>query len=176
MLKSIAALVGIATVMTLLAGCQMSHPSRGPRVRATPELPPNYYAPDEAFAPADFNTLGSEFLDEYVGQYIVFEGRYMMHYQGAIVAYESIADVMSATFSPPDAENPSARMVSIVWSIEDRELGRPLLNLGHGALVSIHGYVLPANRQAQIKSRKDRILSGFDRPVILLIRAEPFSD
>jgi hypothetical protein len=172
----------VLSLLTIAAtiGCQVSMPGK-PRIAGSPATPPDYNMPEAQFAHADFNKLGSEFLDEYAGQYVTFEGRYLNHAQGSIIYARSgppqtVTDLMSAMIGAPGSggQVASPRYVTVHWSVEDRELGRPFLDPSSGAPVRIYGYVLPANTMAQIKSRRDHFLRGFPAPVVLLIKAEPF--
>jgi len=170
----------IALAVLGLVGCKVLQQPTEPRVAGSPGMPPNYETPDSQFVPADFNKLASEFLDEYVAQYVVFDGRYMFHRQGAVIYGQgrpySASGMMMATIGSPGGIGSSLRNVNVLWSAEDRELGRTFLNLPLNAPVKIYAYVLPARKPALIKSRHDRYLSGFPSPVLLLIKAVPTSE
>jgi len=167
--------IGIVAVSLLLAGCR--HLDDGQPSIITPAgLHPNYETPDSEFVPAKFSALSSEFLDEYAGQYVVVDGRYLQSSQGALIYQRSgrpynASDMMSAMIG--SSETFSARPLSIIWSQQDRELARPFVDCALTAPVKIYAYVLPANQPAQLKSRPDTKLKGFPVPVILLIKAVP---
>jgi hypothetical protein len=169
--------VPLFVILTLLlTACQFANIG-GPRVAGSPQTPPDYDMPESQFSNAQINKLSSEFLDEYAGQYVVFEGRYLTHAQGAQVAspksgVELHPDLMFAMIGSP-AGMTSPRSAVVYWMVDDRELGRPFLNLAQGAGVRIYGYVLPANKMAKVKSRNDRFMRGFPSPIILLVKAEP---
>lgn len=158
----------IFTVSTLMTASMVAAGKRAERV-------PDYSKPDSDFEAASFNTLASEFLDEYAGKYVVFDGRYMGHSQGVLLTDSrglpfSVSNLMSAVIGgAPD----SSRTVNVAWSMEDRELGRPFLDLQSFASVRIYAYVLPANHKAHLKSRQNQFWKGVRAPVILLIKAVP---
>jgi len=160
-----------------LVGCEAIQTPSGPKAAGSPKMPPDYDLPESQFATAKFNTLASEFLDEYVGQYVVFEGRYMHHDQGALVWSEgrpqALHDFMTVMIGAPATSDGIAtpRTVNVLWAVDDRELGRPFLNLQLNAPLKIYAYVLPANKQARVKSRQDRFMRGFPVPVVLLVKA-----
>lgn len=159
------------------AGCEVLQTPITPKVASTPALPPDYNLPDSQFVTAKFNTLASEFLDEYIGQYVVFDGRYLSHQQGALINTPTgpvaASDLMSGMIGAPDTSGAAARTVTVLWNVDDRELGRPFLNLAPNAPVKIYAYVRPANRVSRMKSRQDTVLSALSVPVVLLIKAVP---
>ena len=53
----------------------------------SPALPPDYDLPEDKYVKADYGKIASEFLDEYAGQYVVFDGCYLSHYQGAHIRW-----------------------------------------------------------------------------------------
>lgn len=164
-------------IATMISGCQLATSLGTPRVAGSPSMPPDYNMAEGQFSSADFNKLGSEFMDEYVGQYVVFEGSYFNHKQGAIITSRSgprsAPDMMSATIGAPfrNGSLASPRTVTVHWAVDDRELGRPFLDIPQGAPVKIYGYVLPAQTMAQLESRRDKMMGGFPAPLVLLIKA-----
>jgi len=165
--------VGPLSLAFLLTAC-VGPQTGGPSAQSS-ELPPNYETPETEFVQANFNTLSSEFRDEYAGRYVVIDGRFIHTYEGALITtpsgrYVNLRDMMSAMIGPDGA---GGRPLSVLWSKEDREMGRPFLNVERNGRVKIFGYVLPANRTARAKSRGDLHLKGFPVPVVLLIKAVP---
>jgi len=70
---AVSCLIGVAA---MFVGCENLQVPITPRIAASPKLPPDYDLPESQFVAAKFNTLASEFLDEYLGQYVSFEGRW----------------------------------------------------------------------------------------------------
>lgn len=158
-----------ALSILLLTGC--TTPFNAPQSTAQ-NLPPNFDTPDSEFVPARFNTLASEFIDEYAGQYIVVKGRFVMTAEGALVWASgrpyNLNEMMSAMIA--SSESDTTRNITVMWSQYDRELGRPFLDLPMNAPVKVYGYVLPAGHNASVKSRSDIKMRGLPVPVILLIK------
>lgn len=162
-------LVLLGVLALLLTGCAKI---QIPGITAPTVLPPDYNTPDTAFVHADFNKLATEFIDVYAGQYVVFEGLYVSHRQGALLKTAS-GQLMNASDLMSMQLYDAGRLVTVVWSVADKELGLPLLSLSTQKKVRIYGYVVPVGKKTGLKTRRDIIHSPFGQPVILLIRAVP---
>jgi hypothetical protein len=135
-------------------------------------MAPNFDLPDSEFAPADFAKLSSEFKDEYVGQYIVFDAQYASHEQGMLMPTPkgrpvNITDLMCVSLMKP----PSVAQVKVIWDIGDRELGRPFLNVAFSSPVRIYAYMARPNEPLRHKSRTDTYFKGFPSPTLVLVKA-----
>jgi hypothetical protein len=132
-------------------------------------LPPDYSTPEASFVEADFNKLASEFIDEYANQYVVFEASYLTHEQGALLMRDMrsgiYSDLMVAALSS------GGKSLQVVWSVDDRELGRPFVEAKSGTTHRVFAYVLPPHTAWGFKTRKDAYARGFRVPVLILIRA-----
>ena len=146
--------------------------------RSGPEHP-DYEKSRAEFVEADFGVIASEFIDEYAGQYVVFEGMYMNHHEGVVFQRGmaqagrpvSMGDVMAAMIGGPGGMG-DGRYTQIIWSTHDRELGRPFLDARpQQTPVRIYGYVLPAGEKARIKTRDDLVFERIAIPVVLLVEA-----
>jgi hypothetical protein len=178
--RTAATLLTITAVALATSGCETTTGGASSADSVTPakrpQFTPDYDAPETQFVEADFNTLASEFIDEYANQYVIVRGRFASHHQGAMMIDRSTGrpvtyrDIMSAQFHSAEL---TPRSLSVIWSEQDRELGRPFLNVKAGAPMKIYGYVLPAGRPYHIQSRKDLRFNGFPATTILLIRAVP---
>ena len=170
-------------ILTLvLVGCE--HGQIGPVDAATSErLHPDYDTARDAFVEADLAVLASEFIDEYAGQYVVFEGQYLGHRRGAGIQPprgrpQFYQDIMAAQIGAPPQPGAapgqvgSAQHVQLLWAEDDRELGRPLLHAAPGSPLRIYAYVLPVGDRAALKTRRNRVLDGFPTPVVLLVDLE----
>lgn len=143
------------------------------------DLPPNYDAPRSQYVEADFAKLASEFADEYMGQYITFEASYASHREGmkgltALGRPLRVAGMMEGTFAPRNVlqDGLGGKLVNVTWCVEDREIGRPLLGLKQFSPVRVFAYMLPAKRDARLKSRDDIYLEGSTLGRLLLVRVE----
>lgn len=179
--KSIGILVMFTALVILLTGCQTSLGDLAGSISPAPQtrFVPDYDAPDDQFVEADFNTVASEFIDEYAGQYVIIRGRYLSHQQNVMVTHRNtgrpmiFSDVMSANIS--SMEEMGSRSLTVIWALQDRDLGRPFLNVQAGSPVTIYGYVLPYGTRWYMKTRKDMYFQGFPATTILLTRAVPGS-
>lgn len=154
----LAASIGVACAGTFPSVLSVSGP-----------LPPDYSTPDTSFVEADFNRLASEFVDEYANQYVVFEASYMTHEQGALLMRDMrsgiYSDLMVAVLSS------GGKSLQVVWSVDDRELGRPFVEARSGTTHRVFAFVLPPNTNWGFKTRKDAYARGFRVPVLILINA-----
>jgi hypothetical protein len=166
-------LVAICAATITLVGCealqQLNAPSTSGSRPGSPKLSPDYDTPENSFVAADFNKLGSEFLDDYANQYVVFNANYQLHQAGALIGRALHGDMMTALFTSPS----SGKRAEAVWHVDDRELGRPFLELKQGARVKIYGYVLPSGKNWSFKTRRDEFGVALKEPVLLLIKAVP---
>jgi hypothetical protein len=178
--RTVASLLTITAVAMVTSGCETITSGTTGAGPVTPakrlQFTPDYDAPDSQFVEADFNTLASEFIDEYANQYVIVRGRFASHQQGVLLTdpqtgrYVSYGDVMSATITSPES---LTRHLRVIWSVQDRELGRPFLNLKMHAPVKIFGYVVPAQTAWYMQSRKDVYFTGIPATTVVLIRAVP---
>lgn len=136
---------------------------------ASGTLPPDYAAPESAFVRADFNKLASEFVDEFANQYVVFEASYMAHEQGALLMRDMRAGIYSDLMVA--ALSSGGKSLQVVWSVDDRELGRPFVEASSGTKHTVYAYVLPPHTNWKFKARKDAYARGFRVPVLLLMKA-----
>jgi hypothetical protein len=178
-LKPIGILFTFISIIIFSTGCQTTLGDLAGSLSPAPQtlFVPDYNAPENQFVEANFNTLASEFIDEYTGQYVVIRGRYASHQQNVMVTHRNtgrpmiFTDVMSANIY--SMEEMGSRTLTVIWAVQDRDLGRPFLNVQAGSPVTIYGYVLPYGTRWYMKTRKDMYFAGFPATTILLINAVP---
>ena len=170
-----ASALGIVSCALLLIGCESPQVAQPP-VAASSGLAPDYQTAESDYVSVKPASLLPEFLDDYAGKYVVFDGRFLQSAQGALIYAPggggfNASDMMTAIIGPPEITAP--RTVSVIWSQKDRELGRPFAELSVNAPIKIYAYVLPAKQRARIKTEEAVKLRGFPIPVLLLIKAVP---
>lgn len=135
---------------------------------------PDYNKDRDEFIDGKFAVIASEFLDEYSGQYVVFDGTYLGHHDNVIIQRGRepvvLGDVMSANIASGTGMSASPQVAQVIWHIDDRDLGRPFLGAGSQAPVRIYAYVLPAGDRAQLEGR-NASWGNVRIPLILLVEA-----
>jgi len=139
---------------------------------------PNYDTPDSQFVPVKVQALAPDFRDEYAGKYVVFDGAYLSRMEQALIGPPGdrpfiVSDFRTAMIGGPGMA--TAQPLHLIYHIDDRELGRPFVELQALNAVKIYAYVVPARTPFTTKSQPARISRGFPIPVVVLIKAVPTS-
>lgn len=71
-----------------------------------------------------FGKLASEFIDEYADKYVVFDASYQMHKEGGRIFTAGTIYTGLMIVNLYDG-----KILQVVWSPKDRELGRPFTEL-----------------------------------------------
>lgn len=158
-------------VLTLisLGGCQVA-PTTGPTLT---QMPPEYGLPLANFQKADINVITSEFIDQYAGQYVVFDGWFLMSLANPMVKMPRgqmmvVKDLRSLEVANKDI----GRNTTVIWCDDDRDLGLPLISMSTGAPIRVYAYILPPGKDFRCKSRSDVFRKGLGQAYAVLIKLE----
>jgi len=173
----IAAIVSFSGCVTVEGLLHMDTPSsseRAPKPSATAakKSVPDYNTPESAFVTGDFNVLGSEFLNEEAGKYVVLDGVYQASFGGTLIYKNNRPISLIGMRSLRMAKDTTyQKRLDVIWPESHKEDGRPLVKLQVGDKIRIYAYVLAGDQEPT--ERNGTRLTNLKVPTIWLIRIAP---
>jgi hypothetical protein len=164
--------ISVLLVTASMAGCQVSLLSPVSPSAELSSLAPEYNYPLVQFRKADPKVIGSEFIDQYAGQYVVFEAVYVGTSDTVFIQLRGdqrkamVKDLQEVTLY-------AGSVFQLIGCAEDRDIRLPLVALaGQQKTVRVFAYILPAGKEWKCKSQINTYRRGFAKPVPILIKVE----
>jgi len=163
-------LLGILLGAFVLSGCAELGVLNSPSSQVSL---PDYNKPESEYIVPDFNVLASEFADEYNGKYIVIDGIFQQKMDMFLYIPKhggragAISNISVINMMAPSKQ----KMIGVQWAMQNKEDGRPLLNINNGDKIRVYAYYVPAMQNVALRS--GLYLNGIDTPMIWLMRIVP---
>lgn len=159
----------VALVLPLFSGCFVSQINTSD-VKAS--AAPDYRAPQSRFIQLDFFTMTSDFINDYGGKYIVFEG----YYSGIVSSPHLVAGGLTEAANDMQSfyireEKHSRNYVRVVYPNAHQEDVKEIVFLNrHRSRLRVFAYVLSSGQPARL--RNGELFRPFEETLIWLVKVD----